>query len=159
VRIRRLTRAEWLVAGLIAALLGLLALPALATTRWVGSTDLEVEFVATDATTGQPVPGAEVEVWSGGGFYEEREPREFRLAADPDGRAAYVCRGSMCFGTSSLFTDTYCVHLPHWWFRVSAPGYEATEPIDLDVLEYRRAVRKVGPRGAKLVVPVSLRKV
>jgi hypothetical protein len=136
----------------------LLALPAVQTIHWVGSTDLALEFVVADAATGAPIPGAAVEVHSEGGFYEEREPRDFRLIAGPDGRAAYLCRNSMCFGTSRLFTDTYAVHLPWWHFWVSASGYEPTALTDLDVLEYRRAAKRDGPRRAKLVVPVSLRK-
>src|SRR5436190_1799331 len=61
--------------------------------------------------------GARVEVQSEGGFYDERERREFVLIADDDGVARKDCRNSMCFGTQSRLrlTDTYVVHLP--WFK------------------------------------------
>ena len=97
-------------------------------------------------------------VHSEGGLYEEREPRDFRLVAGPDGQASHLCRESMCFGTGGLFTDSFAVHRPWWRFRVSAPGYEAMELADLDVPEYQRAAKRAGPHRAKLVVPICLRK-
>jgi hypothetical protein len=156
VRIRLPRRWEWLIVGLIAAVLLLLLLQAVQVIDWVGQTDLEVEFAVADAATGGPVPGAAIDIHSEGGFYEERQPRDFRLVAGADGRASYLCRGSMCFGRDGLLRHTFAVHLPWWQFRVSAPGYEPTEPVDLDVLEFRRAARPVGPGRSKLVVPVSL---
>jgi hypothetical protein len=125
---------------------------------WVGSTDLEVEFRVSAAGSGAPVPGARVEVQSEGGLYEEHEKQEFMLETDAGGVSRKECRGSMCFGTQSglRFTDTYVVHLPWWRFRVSAPGYEASEWANLDVPEYVHQVQQVGPRRARLVVPVSL---
>lgn len=157
-RIRLPRRWEWLVVGLIFAVLLLLLLPTVQGIDWVGSTDLEVEFAVTDATTGGPVPGAATEIHSEGGFYEERQPRDFRLVAGADGRAGHLCRDSMCVGQDSLLKHTFAVHLPWWQFRVSAPGYEPTEPANLDVLEYRRAAKRVSPRRSQLVVPVSLHK-
>src|ERR1700732_3342445 len=81
---------------------------------WVGSTDLEIEFVVTEVVTGQPVEGAKIAVHSDGGFYREREEKGFTLLTDQDGIARRVCHDSMCFGTRSglRFTDTYVVHLP-----------------------------------------------
>jgi hypothetical protein len=126
--------------------------------HWVGGTDLEVVFVVTDADSGSPIPGAEIKVWSEGGFYEGPDKGEFALLAGARGEARKVCRDSMCFGTRSGlgFTDTYVVHLPFWHFRVVAPGHEPSEWVDLDVLEYRRQVQRAGPRRARVVVPVSL---
>jgi hypothetical protein len=158
VRICRLSRWEWLVVGLIAVVLVLLALPAVQKVHWVGGTDLEVEFVMTDAATGEPVPKAGVEIHSEGGFYEEREPRDFRLVAGPDGRVSYLCRNSMCFGTSGFFTDTFVVHLPWWRFQGLADGYEPGGWTELDVPEYIRQARRAGPGKAKLVVAVTLHK-
>lgn len=130
------------------------------TIHWVGSTDLEVEFVITDAATGGPVPGSRVEVQSEGGFYEERDKQEFVLATGADGVARKECRESICFGTQSglRFTNTYVVHLPWWRYRVVAEGYTSTAWDELDVLELRRQVRRAGPAKANLAVPVSLHK-
>jgi hypothetical protein len=126
--------------------------------RWVGNTDLEVEFVVTAAETGQPIPGARIDIISEGGLYEKRPERDFTLVADDGGKALEVCRRSMCFGTRSFlgFTDTFAVHLPRWLFRVSAPGFESTDWMDLDILELRKGVRRAGPGKARLLVPVAL---
>ena len=155
------TRWRWLV------LFGLAVIPLTVwgydrafTVHWVGHTDLEIEFVVTDATTGHPVEGAEVAVRPDGGLYQERDEAAFALRTDAAGTARRVCHSSMCFGTQSGlgFTDTYVVHLPWWDVRVSAAGCEPVGNFFLDVPEYVRQVERVGPRAAKLVVQVSLRK-
>src|SRR5262245_191952 len=66
---------------------------------WVGATDLEVEFVVTDAT-GQPVPWARIDVQSDGGFYRECDEKAFTLTADSAGTARRVCHHAMCYGTT-----------------------------------------------------------
>lgn len=125
---------------------------------WVGRTDLEVVFMLTEVGSRTPIPGARVEVQSEGGFYEERDPQEFILAADADGVAHKECRHRMCFGTRSGlgFTDTFGVHLPWWRFRASAPGFEPSAWADLDVGEYQRRAHRTGPGKAQVVVPVVL---
>jgi len=130
------------------------------TIYWVGSTNLEVEFAVTDLVTGSPIPGAQIEVQSEGGFYEEPEQQEFVLVAGADGVVSKQCRDNMCFGTQSgfRFTDTFAVHLPFWRYRVLADGYPPTDWADIDVLEFRRKVRRVGPGRTKLAVPLSLTK-
>ncbi len=154
--IRRLTLAQWVVLDLIAVILLLLiGAPFFQTVHWVGSTDLEVEFVAVDASTGDPVPGATVDVHSEGGFYEERDRQDFALVTGPDGRVRRLCRNSMCFGTSSWRVDTYAVHLPWWHYRASAPGYRPTEWADLDVPANRAKARR-GKPAATLLVEVPL---
>src|ERR1051325_1169133 len=90
----------WLVLLLAAPFL-LWGFDRLMLVRWVGRTDLEVEFAVTDAESGQSVPGAQIEVQSEGGFYDEDYKQAFTLTADSGGRASKVCRDSMCFGTQS----------------------------------------------------------
>src|SRR6516164_5441944 len=110
---------------------------------WVGSTDLEVAFAVTDAATSSPIPGARIEVQSEGGFYEERDKQEFVLVCDVSGVARKVWRKSMCSGKQSglLFTNTFAVPLPWWRFRVSAPGFQPSEWVDLNAVEYIRQVQ------------------
>jgi hypothetical protein len=129
-------------------------------THWVGSTDLEIEFVVTEAGSGGPVPGARVEVHSEGRFSEEPDKGAFVLVADAGGVARKECLGSTCFGTRSAlgFTDTYVVGLPWWRFRVVAPGFEPCDWLDLDLPEHVRQVQRVRPHRARLVIPVSLHK-
>jgi hypothetical protein len=126
---------------------------------WVGRTDLDVKFAIVDRSSGLPIPDATIEVQSDGGHYDEREPQQFSLSADPMGNAHKVCRNSLCFGKRSRlrFTDTFAVHLPWWRFRVLADGYEPGDWTELNVLEYQRLVCRNGPSQAKLVVLVSLK--
>jgi hypothetical protein len=127
---------------------------------WVGRTDLDVEFVVTEAGSSAPVPGARVEVHSDGGFYEEKDPQEFVLITDADGVARKECRGNMCGGRSSGlgFTDTYAVSRPSWRFRVTAPGYEPCEWAALGEGPYRQQAKETGPGHARLEVAVSLQR-
>lgn len=156
--IRRLNLGQWIVLDLIAVILLLLIWAAFfQTVSWVGGTDLEVELSVVDAATGNPVPGAAIDVHSEGGFYEEREPQDFALVTGPDGRARRLCRQCMCFGTSGWNIDTYFVHLPWWHYRVSARGYHPTEQAELDVPANRRKVRR-GKPAATLRVKVPLEK-
>jgi hypothetical protein len=144
--------------GVAAVSIGVFALDRCQRICWVGHTDLEIQFVVTEAGTGEPVEAAEIAVFSEGGFYQEREEKQFILASNRDGTANRTCHNSMCVGTQSglRFTDTYAVHLPWWYFQVSAPGYQATDWTDLDSQEYQRQVQRAGPMKAKLVVPVIL---
>lgn len=127
---------------------------------WVGGTDLEIEFVITDANSNTLIPGAQIEIHSEGGLYDEKYKQDFVLVADSNGMARKVCHGSMCFGKTSGFgfTDSYAVHLPFWYFKVTAPGYEPSELVELDSPEYARQARETPPRRAKLVVPITLQK-
>ena len=149
----------WLV-GLAAIPLAVWGCDRLQTIHWVGHTDLEIEFVVTEAATGQPVEGAKIAVVSEGGFYREREEKELTLVTGQDGIASRVCHDSMCFGTQSglRFKDTFVVHLPWWHYRVTADGFEPSELAYLVVLEYIRQVKRIGPGAAKLIVPVSIQK-
>jgi hypothetical protein len=144
---------KWLlVLGLIPLLL--LGFDRVQKMYWVGHTNLEIEFVITAAHSGQPIPGARIEI------QPEREEQNFVVDADTDGMARKECRECMCFGTVSglRFTDTFAVHLPWWLFRVSAPGFESSEWVDLTVSDFLRRVYRAGPGKAKLVIPVSLQK-
>jgi hypothetical protein len=129
---------------------------------WLGSTDLEIEFVITDADSGQPVEAAELLVYEYGGFYREAQAeREFTLTADSEGIIRSVCHDDWCIGkTSGLrFTDTYHVYLPEWRLQVSAPGYEASNRVWLRELpEGRRQQQHLGPRRDKLIVRLPMQR-
>ncbi len=125
---------------------------------WVGHTDLNVEFVVTDAASGQPVPDAQIEIQSEGGFYEDKATQEFSLVTDGEGSAKKVCRNSMCFGRRSrlFLTNTFVVHLPWWHFRAVKEDFEPTQRIYLDVPDYIKQAHRTGSGTSKLVVLISL---
>jgi hypothetical protein len=134
-------------------------MPFFDTYDWVGSTDVEVEFAVADAETGQPLPGATVQVrQEPGGFCKDQPAPQFSLVADATGGVKRLSEHCMCFGTRGLGKDTFAVHLPLWQFQGSAPGYTPSEWIDLN--DFDRFVRKVRrERGmARLLVTVELRK-
>jgi hypothetical protein len=122
--------------------------------HWLGHTDLTVEFMIASQDTGQPIPGARIDIRQ----YDPEDKEDFVLHADLNGMAGCECPNSTCFGTRSAlgFTDSFTVRLPYWCFRVSASGFESSNWIDFHVEELHRRVQRVGPGKTKLVVPVSL---
>jgi hypothetical protein len=126
---------------------------------WIGPTNLEVSFVVTDVATGEPIPGARIEVQSDDRFCEEKEREEFVLFADAKGVARQVCR-STCFGTESplKFRDTFGVHLPWWQFRAIAEGFEPGELTGLMQSKLAGQPKRVRPRQSAAVVPVTLQR-
>ena len=153
-------RWEWLFLAAVMLPLLVYGLDRVWLIRWVGSTDLEVEFAVTDAATDGPVPGARVEVQSEVGCDTKDFEQDLTIPVDAAGSARMEVRPCVCFGTQSglRFTDTFVVHLPYWRCRVIAESYEPSEWANLDVLKQRRQVRRIGPGKAKLVVPMSLHK-
>lgn len=131
--------------------------------RWLGSTDLEIEFVVTDAAIGQPIKTARIDIDGEDSFCdEERTVRKpFHLLTDAEGIARKECRNARCIGTRSGFgwsRDTRHVYLPCWHYSVSAPGYETSEWTFLDIQENNRQIQHLGPGKDKLTVPILLQK-
>jgi hypothetical protein len=146
-----------LIAGVVIAL-GVLIYDRCPVIVWVGSTDLTIEFVVTDADTGQPVEDADVLIR--GRTRHESEDREWQLKTDRGGIARGFAKGQTCVGRESRlrFTDTYHVYPAEWVVRVKAAGYAETDPLDLHEPPFRTAARRNGPHQALLVVPIALRK-
>src|SRR5437016_5489389 len=67
--------------------------------RWIGATNLEVEFVVSSAESGEPIANARIEVHSHGSF--SRDPEDFELRTDNSGIARRECRNNTCVGTRS----------------------------------------------------------
>jgi len=127
--------------------------------RWLGSDDLDIEFVVTDADSGEAISGACVEVQSEGG-YEEDYPQVFSLGSGQDGTASKLCRQCTSVGQESglKITDTHVVYPPHWGFRASAGGYEQSQWSSLETTENVPRVQWDGTGPAKLVVPIALKR-
>jgi hypothetical protein len=148
----------------IVLLLGAVLLPSIQTVRWVGSTDLTVEFVVTDAETGEPIPGAEISIQPEVGVDRSGIPKEgLKLSTQETGTARYLCRDTMCSGTNGpfWFTRSFGVRVPDWIVIVEATHYAEIEPlwISASPATYRRTIERDGPKQARLIVPISLRKV
>ncbi len=106
----------WCLAVLAAIPLGVGVYDGCRTVLWVGSIDLEIESVVSDASTGQPIPNALVEVDSEGGLYADSKRSRFHLQTDEVGIARRLCRSCRCSGRQSnlRFTDIFSVALPCW---------------------------------------------
>src|SRR5947207_2815681 len=93
--------------------------------RWVGSTELTVEFVVTNADTGQPIDGAEIVATNP----ENQRELPLRWKTDRDGVARWSGQTTCAGAQSGLrFTDTYSVRPSPWFVSVTAPGYQNLEP-------------------------------
>ena len=146
------------------ALVGLtiVALDRSTTLYWVGSTNLEVEFVVVDSESSQPIPGARIRIHSEGGLHDGgNQIEDFELVTDAMGSARRSCLNNRCHGGESglRFRDFRSVHLPHWpGIRVAAHGYVVSDTIDL-VEDYWGKTCHDGPGKDRLVVRVPLKKV
>ena len=149
-----------LIVGVVIALLVLLY-DAMGVIRWIGSTELTIEFVVTDAQTGQPLPGAEVYLEAESGWDFEGNERSLRVTADAEGRVRRGIPNNTCVGSCSnlrLLRDTRAVYVPSWRVTCRASGYQENDPFWLPELPHRQNVRQVGPRKDILIVPIALRK-
>jgi hypothetical protein len=130
------------------------------TIKWIGDTNLVVEFIVTSAESGQPIPDARIEVQSDKSWYDGADDeKNFELSTDAAGAARKQCLNNRCIGTQSglRITDTYSVYVPGWRVRVLALGYEPSAWVDLNE-EYRGNVQREGQMRDRLVVRISLQK-
>src|SRR6202021_3787753 len=97
IKIKHRKPLQWIVGTLIVILALIIFLPLVQKVHWVGSTDLTVKFVITDAESGKRIQGATIKIQSEGGFYKDREKRVFELMTGDDGTTEYECVDSMCF--------------------------------------------------------------
>lgn len=156
---KSLFRSRWTTLGFGTLLIVALWfwIPTLKRVSWVGHTDLEIEFIIFDAVSGEPIPGAVIQIKSEGGFCAEREKMEFSLTADANGSAKRLLKDCMSFGTSGAYIDTYCVHLPWWIYRVEAVGYTSSGWTALDTPENARKVQRGNP-AAQVAIRTELRR-
>jgi len=133
---------RWLLPS-AALLLCLAAYDRCLKTLWIGATDLEVEFVVCDGTTGKPVEGAKVICVAENEFGEGADEKEFALETDTHGIARRICHHRTCTGARSGlgFTNTFNVRMPPWRVCVSASGFEPSDVIQLNTLEPKRVLR------------------
>ena len=132
------------------------------TALWVGAIELNVNFIITDASSGDPIPKARINIFNEGGFYdgadEDRE-KPFDIRTDADGIGARLLRNNRCTGRQSRlrFTDSRRAYWPVWNLRVFADGYETSEWIHLWD-GYPGEVERESSERDRLSVRISLRK-
>ena len=126
--------------------------------HWVGFKDIEIEFVVSNIDNRQLIEDAIIHIRAEeGGFCAEREKHDFTLRTDENGSAIRISKQCMCFGTSGWNIDTFAMHLPRWYYRVSARGYHGSELTEVETHENSRNVRRAEP-AAKLTIAVALKK-
>jgi hypothetical protein len=123
---------------------------------WVGSTDVAMQFVVTDAETGVPIPKAVVEVWSNvHRFCDEGDQPEFTIQTDESGTATQINKHWMCYGSESVFEKTFAVQLPEWCFRAKAQDYTRSDLEFLGTEEHQESVQWGKPHST-MSVPIRL---
>jgi hypothetical protein len=127
---------------------------------WVGHRDLEIRFVAVDADTGEPIPGAEIDVPKSRSPFCEDCDGAFKLITDHHGVARRRCKDCMCFGYSGgapFFRrrETFGTHKPDWRFRASALGYRTCDVMHLQDERFRQTIDR-GAEFATMRVAISL---
>jgi len=124
----------------------------------VGHRDVLVTFAVKDANTRQPIPNASVHVRAeGSGFCQDRDADDFALVCDAAGHASQLAKSCMWSSTHGPFVNDFAIHLPHWWYSASAPGYARCDELFLDDGTSNRTVKPEQP-VAKLEVTVLLSK-
>jgi hypothetical protein len=126
--------------------------------HWVGRTDVDISFIVTNAETGQPIPGASIQVLQGdSSFCKTDQNPPFVLTADENGRATVRAMRCMCFGTSGWngwrYRNTFGTHMPEWEFQIVKPGYVKTEAFWLS--SFLGSVKR-GKEVWNMDVPVQL---
>lgn len=151
----------WLLAIMVGVPLSLFVMNGIGVAHWVGRTDLEIEFVVTDATTGSPIHNAPVEVQTAEeGLHAEYEPI-LTSSTNSNGVVQTLQHDTRSFGKQSLLglNDSFFVHIPQWRFRVNAEGYAPTGWLHLpQKVNQKKQLQRVGVGKSKLIVPVELKK-
>jgi len=97
------------------------------TTYALADRNLEMMFVVTDATTGEPIPNAEIELIAE--EYKEKGigQQVFKVVTDNEGRARFVHENNSCEDVIRPFRKTITLIDLTWaYVSVSAKGYSCT---------------------------------
>lgn len=127
----------------------------------VGKTDLEIEFLVTDESSGSPIPSAHLEVQTEDDSLSVMHEVIVDEQTDIHGVVSRLQTGAgCCWRRSTLgLRDAFSVDVPMWRYRVSADGYEETDWFYLSLeADQKQHLHWVESGKSKLVVPVELRK-
>lgn len=131
-----------------------------ATWFWDSSAEVDIYFVITDAATGQPIPGAILELVVVDNF-DPKKVEKLVIPADRAGVAAKEKVRCFAWGTRSglRITDTHCVGLPSdWTCTAHAPGYASKALWPLCNLEEQGVLQSRPGSPATLTLPIALQK-
>jgi hypothetical protein len=95
------------------------------TTLWIGSRDVELQFVVVDKGTGQPIEGATISLYGG---YESDPPLTLHTGLDGTAKKVVTCRSG---GRETLFTSSSHVSFGNWGLEITKDGYRGTGRLEL----------------------------
>lgn len=137
----------------------LLAITALATgvpvtKKGTGTMDVEVSFVVTDATSGDPIGNAIIKLREGDSEDDAASAEQIVLSTDRSGIARQVIRKCRVYGSSGVLENETVVALPRWDCEVRADGYSE---VSGNVYQLkRRPVAECEGELAKVSVPIRM---
>jgi hypothetical protein len=121
------------VAGIVALLC---FIASTGTTFALGSRNLEMLFVVTDAETGEPIPNASIDLLMEAGAWNKEEG-VVQLVTDDEGRVRHVHENNSCEDVIRPFRKKETLIDLTWAsVNVSAKGYEPVEQIWLHTAKY-----------------------
>ena len=129
----------------------------------IGGTNLDVEFLVTDADSGQAIPNAEIHIRCDYGCWYDGADGDLNklltLKTDAVGAAHRQCRNNRWTSRRSRlhFTNYYAVWIPGWNFQVLADGFDPSRSVDM-AEEYRGQEKHEGPGQERLTIRVALKK-
>jgi len=125
----------------------------------VGKTDLEIEFLVTDESSGSPIPSAHLKVQTEDDSLSVMHEVIVDEQTDIHGVVSTLQTGAVCCWKRSTlgFRDAFSVDVPMWRYRVSADGYEETDWFYLSLeADQKRNGRVISSGRYRLVMPVVL---
>lgn len=148
-----------IVIGLI--VIGLIVVSPGETILALGSTELEVLVLVTDAETGGPITGAKVEIWDDETIYGKGMKKTFMIT-DQEGKAKFVRKNVNCEDYIRPSRKTRTSYDLTWGSgRISAPGGYKREEISLHEFPYEVVQSfsdSTGERFTSLQFSIKLKK-
>jgi hypothetical protein len=120
--------------------------------------ELDVEFVVVDSISGQPIPGARIEVESFDYFEPRKEPNKATLFVGNDGKVQHPFGETAysCHESGLGISEWISVPEPSWRLKVCAPGYQEAAVSGREPAKPTSKPMRTGPRKVKLTKTIEL---
>lgn len=126
----------------------------LVTKKGTGTMDVEVSFVVTDATSGDPIGNAIIKLREGDRLDNATPAEEIVLRTDRSGIARQVIRECRIYFSRGAFENETVVALPRWDCQIRADGYSG---VSRNVYQLqRRPVAECEGELAMVSIPIRL---